>query len=492
MLKTLNKLFALDPLVAEFYKSIDPPKEFIDAPVIDAENNSKNMLFLINRIANHDGLLKWADTASDKILNCDESQEFLQMINEILKVNSENIDVNIIKRCEKMLMNSYLEKYIGFIADKPPASFSQETDLFFNFFLNDAKFPSANANSNNFMYFKRYFISQNISDLTFEIEDGKINFRKSHEIIGFKKLISIFLESDDNYVVQECLDMIWILMTKFHVTIYHNSSRIFNEFINEIIDDINKHRKTESVVNRGLSLLLKFVEKKEPVSSNCIMYAKCENDVAHKSIEINNNSVIKDLRKEIAKVYGQPIENVIITANDRHFGPAENDMKISSLNSIAMTVSFIEPQIFDYEPRENLANNSKLYDFIFELVSDSQKYSDLAWTLLLTLPTFEHLAHEIFSLNSRFSQILSPNNHFKLLYCFFILYRFCGDENWRQKLINVDGLGYLIKLFIFIKENITGKSTIKLQEMMVNILNKIIRFPISSANVLMETLLGSL
>ncbi|CAG9329496.1 unnamed protein product [Blepharisma stoltei] len=392
-----------------------------------------------------------------------------------------------------MMIGSYLEKFVKGSQDKPAISDAQQSETFSEFFLNDLKFPSQNVNHQNFEYFKQIFLSQNASLQKIEVDENRIVCRKSANIVGFDKLASIFLQSDDALVVQDSMIMLIALLTKFHISICREAQKIFNDFVSDLATYIEKCINDDILTCRGLSLLLKLVEIRDPLSQNSTMYMKRESDLQYKPIEINNSGTIKDLRKEIAKIYAEPIEKIVLKVNDKLFGPSENDLKISALNSISMIVIFMEPSVMDYEARMGLSSHHQLYDCLFQLLLDNvQRSSDLAWTLLMTLPTYDKIVHDIYTLSSELMGILNPANPYKLLYCLMVLNRYCSDQSWKLKFIGVNGPEYLIKLFLYIKGNIKGKPLIRLEEALINILGKLLRFPLENHHAFIEAIMETL
>lgn len=335
------------------------------------------------------------------------------------------------------------------------------TYIFRSLFLNDAKFPPKCNSSDEFLSFFHYFLEYNRAKNNLDItEQRHVKLRKNKKVKGLEKLVNIFIHTEDEIVMERAGRFIYALMSRFDVYIINSANEIVDELVILLMKLIEKLKDNERHVLRILVLFQILLDRcdEDPVY-NVTLYIKRLNAREYIPMKINQYKTIRHIRKEISKNFSHALENVGFMANERKFTVCDDDIEISKFRISYIEIFLLPKQLVtEYLPFDAISGNQDFINLLFDLVSDTTKhYTDLAWKLLLSLPTCKRLKYSILQLKLPIQELIETNSTYKLLYTLKIILKNSQNKSWVEKFRSAEGVNFIISVFIDNKKELPIK-----------------------------------
>ena len=333
---------------------------------------------------------------------------------------------------------------------KVPITANQLHNVFHNFFLQEDRFSNSCESLYYFNSFSYFFCEANRMDSAIELTDSKqIKYRRTKKIKGTKKLLNILLHTSNELVMEKSGRLIFAILSRFEPDLLEEAEDIVMEFVEDLLRIIQANKTSDSLVMRGLLLIKILIDKLEDDHDyNSFVYAKKINGKEFSSIKINQNKNIRHLRKEIARHYSSPLEHTQLIINDRRISVCDDDLDIQSIRYSYIDVDFVDEEITEYNPFCAIKQSQDVIRLLFELLSDANKiYTELAWRLLLALPTCKSLKKSLSQLKSPIHDLIDLSSTHKLLYALKIVLKKSNNQCWVDRFSLLGGTQYLIDIF---------------------------------------------
>lgn len=254
--------------------------------------------------------------------------------------------------------------------------------IFRNSFLSEQTFPSETVTAQGFNCFKWLMINLNSSLKKIETTtNGRLRYRASHDILGLDKLVSIQLNAETESISQESQKLIISLLTRYDTALLPEAASILNQFTNSLLEIMICNSASDVIVKRGLGLIKSLLgdDEEEDTGKTYYIYVREAKSKEYKQLYINQSKNIRHLRKEVAKLYGQPLEKTVLHINDKAYGSLEDDVDIKSLKLYWLIADFDEDAAAEFSPNKALSQNQEIIKSLFHLLSTTDKpYADLA------------------------------------------------------------------------------------------------------------------
>ena len=264
---------------------------------------------------------------------------------------------------------------------KVPVISEQIPYVFKNFFLRDDRFSNTCESLSYFNSFNYFFCEANRLENAIELTDFKqIKYRKTTKIKGLKKLLNIQLQTSNDMVMERSGRLIFAILSRFEPELLEEAGDIVTKFIDDLLRIIQIHKNSDSIIMRGLMLIRMLVDKSDDEHDyNGYVYVKKPHVKEFTSVKINQNKTLRHLRKEIARHFGQQIENTQLSINDRKISVCDDDLDIHSIRYSYIDVESLDDEPTEYNPLEAIKKHQEIIKLLFELLSDANKtYTDLA------------------------------------------------------------------------------------------------------------------
>lgn len=333
--------------------------------------------------------------------------------------------------------------------------------IFRSLFLNNEKFSDCCNYFEEFISFFNYFLEYNRAKNNLELtEQRQVKFRKGKKIKGLEKLVNIFIQSDDENVIEKAGRLIYAVMSRYDSYVIGNAKEIIEELVGFLMELIGVFRDNEKYVMRILVLFQILLDKGEDDGQyNFTVYIKKPNAREYIQIKINQYKTIRHIRKEIARNFGHQVESVAFILNDRKFTVSDDDIEIIKIRMSYLDISILPRQsITEFLPFNAIAENQDFINILFELVSDTTKlYTDLAWSLLLSLPTCKRLKYSILQLKFPIQELIETSSTYKLLYTLKIILKNSQNKLWVENFRAAEGVNFITSVFITDKKGLSIK-----------------------------------
>ncbi|OMJ88629.1 hypothetical protein SteCoe_9412 [Stentor coeruleus] len=360
---------------------------------------------------------------------------------------------------------------------KPPVDSMIICEMLIHFFLREDRFPSSCESNIIYSAFNFFFCEALRIERIIEITEYKqIRYRKTRKLKGQKKLLKIYLHTTSEQVMVNCGKTIFALMSRFDPDLIDDAEDIVSEFLRSIIETIQSSKNDEKVVMRALMLIQVLLDKPEDEDEYTgFLHVKKVHGKEFQMVKINQNKNLRHMRKMIAKAYGKEIEHTILYFNDRKITVSEDDLEIHNVRYTYAEVEFCEDELIEFTPFSAVSHSQEVIKVLFELLSDANKpYTDLAWRLLLTLPTCKSLKKSISQLKVPIREVIDHSSTHRLLYALKIVLKQSNDSAWVEKFSSIGGLQYILEIFT----EHTCENSVKLiafrEEILVQILANIL------------------
>ena len=292
----------------EIYKMHLNLFQFLKNYTISKPKNTKDSIEKINKTYFNDNLFNitydhinilW-DLSVLKAHNSSETIQFLQcFINSDSGKNSQNM----IKCMDYIfdLFCKYLQEKID--TDQSNAIYEEMFKCFLTYYQH------CNINHKNFEY------NNNENLLMILCDDEKI--------IGFQTLWNLFLECEQDKIIQECYHSIVSIYSSLGYEIYPRRTEIFKKFLNKCLIYLKEAiiLKKTLLIQKVLKLIDMFtvyVEKRKMMNynknRNNLILIKPSND-KYESFQFNSNLSVKHLRLKISEANEIPLDSFIIVFN---------------------------------------------------------------------------------------------------------------------------------------------------------------------------------
>mmetsp|Transcript_14025 Transcript_14025/g.14051 ORF Transcript_14025/g.14051 Transcript_14025/m.14051 type:complete len:1540 (-) Transcript_14025:424-5043(-) len=364
---------------------------------------------------------------------------------------------------------------------RSPLTFDLADNLFKNFFLPEEMFPSESITLQGYSCFKWLLINLNNHLHAIETTNtGRLRNRNSREVLGLDKLLSIQLNCQQENISQEALKLVISLLTRYDSELLPEAADILNEFTNSLLQKMTSSSVSDTLIKRGLTLIKSLLGDDEDDDSgkSYYIYVREARSKEYKQLYINQNKNIRHLRKEVAKLYNQPLEKTVLHINEKQFGAFEDDIDIKSLKLYWLVADFDSDTTSDFSPHHALSQNQEIAKALFHLLSSTDKpYADLAWDLLISLPVNEKLVEELNKLEKPITELIDISSMHHLLYCLNILLKLSKDIEWGRKFTSAEGTKFLLQIFLMPKEEYKGgKLVVMKEESMIKLLSNLISY----------------
>lgn len=336
--------------------------------------------------------------------------------------------------------------------NKVPVHNSQILFIFTKLFLHDLKFPNKCNSIFEFSCFSHYFIEFNRLQQSIEISEFKmIKNRKTTKLKGLKKLINIYLNTEEEHVLEKSGRLIFAVLSRFDPEILHDAQEIVDKEIKYLLNIIHSNSGDERIVSRILMLLQVLIDKSdEDLELNFTFYIRKAGNREQAQIKINQGKNFRHLRKEVSNYFRIPLERVELSMGDKKFSACEDDFEIVSIRQYWLDLEVMnEQEVYEYIPFEAIKENQEVINLLIELVSRSQKlYTDLAWKLLTFLPTCKSLKNSLTLLKSPLSELIDQSSTYRLLYALKIVLKKSHNQQWVNNFKKANGIDYIITIFL--------------------------------------------
>lgn len=370
--------------------------------------------------------------------------------NGLIGLSDDNI-----KAIWEMLGESQLEneKKIFFdwvtkgIKRRPPLDVENISFMFTYLMMDDEKFPVANLSEEAFACFKWVFLNYHFNEENIELFNHKLKYRKEKTLIGFEKLILIQLNSEK--VTADAAKLIISLLLRYSLSTISTASEIQEEFTESLLRIILEHKDNEFIVTRGLNLFKMLLgNDDQEFSPNTYIYVNELLTRDFQKLFYDQTRTIRHLRKEVARIYKKPLESVILQCSDKRYSGIDDDFELSMVKSHCVTVEFKNSDYKEHNPLPGLSMNQQVIKTLFELLSNTEMpYTNVAWSLLVSLPTNQKLEEAFEALDEPIYKMLDQTSMHKLLYELMIIQKLSLDSHWAQRFVEAKGLEDLLKIF---------------------------------------------
>lgn len=365
--------------------------------------------------------------------------------------------------------NLFLEWLSEGLEMKPMWSLELLTQVFQSLFMEIMYFSRYDIDTPKFKAFLSIFLtvnSQNMKYSEFNIID-----RYSEHILGEDALLDILL-SCENFEVAVLANQVMIqLYIKMNPVL--DVQRIWHERLNCILEVIKlrKDTMTARALNLISGLIDEFpeVELQDKGLEKCI-HVRTEQEKDFRKVFIGANETIRNLRLKISKLYQQPLNKTILRIHNKYYDNKKDNLSISTLNFHTLEVDF-RSSCNELYGKVIVSNHPDIIDTLLELLSDPRHtFTDVAWSILMKLPTHPPTLNALENLNKPINQLLNPQSLHWLLYCFAILDKLKSDPVWVNKFLSKGGIDHLLSLFLQQTDIRQGKIQIKYETHLLKLL----------------------
>lgn len=388
--------------------------------------------------------------------------------NGAVELSQENIE-----ELWEMLGNSPIENerklfYIWItkgIKRKPPLASENVEFIFQKILMDNQKFPVEAITKEAFACFKYIFLIYHANAENIEILFNKFKCRKAKTLEGFEKLLQIQLTSEINS--EDAAKFIISLLLRYSPPAFPQATAIQEEFTDELLEIILRSKDNNQLVTRGLNLLKMLLgdAESENFVPNSYIYVHENTSREFNKIQYDQNRPLRHLRKEIASLYKKPVESVTLLVNEKRLTGVDDDMDLRLLKAHCIAVEFRYADYKEHNPLPGLSTNQKVIKSLFELLSNTEKsYTNVAWELLVALPTNQQLEEAFEALDEPVKMLLDQTSTYRLVYELMIIQKLSADYDWANKFITSKGLDQLIEIFLDVP---TGNHAAMKQECLI-------------------------
>ena len=349
-------------------------------------------------------------------------------------------------KAERSLFFSWITQGVK---QKPALDLENVEFLFKSVLMHEQRFSALNQSEESFEFFKYIFVLYHAQHRNIEIQAGKFKYRKTNQLEGFEKLVSIQLHNQE--ISAEVGKLIINLLVRHSLTINSQASAFIEDFTDSLLNTLLKSKDNDSVATCGLNLLKQLLAESEPevFTANNFLYIHEGMTRDFTKIHFDQNLTIRHLRREIAKFYKRSIENVNFSTSEKKFSSIDDDLRLRNFKFHCLTVEFRPSEFKEFNPLPSLSQNQKVIKCLFEILSDPDKaYLDLAWSLLTSLPINQQLESTFESLAQPLSELLDQKNIHRLLYQLIIIRKLLEDRKWKKQFVKVSGPDLLVDIFL--------------------------------------------
>lgn len=371
--------------------------------------------------------------------------------NGMVEITKENIESLWEMLGESSIENEQKLFYVWIskgIRRKPPLKNENVEFIFNQIFMNDDKFPVEKITKESFECFKWIFLTYHAIKENIEIINNKFKYRKAKKLIGFDKLVQIQLTSEENS--EDAAKFIINLLLRYSTQAISLALTIQEEFTDSLLEILLTNKDNDKMVTKGLNLLKMLLgdSESERIVKNCYVYVHEFNSREFCKVHYDQGRTLRHLRKEIASAYKKPVDSVVLLLNDKKLSGIDDDMELCTLKAHSITVEFKYPEYKDHNPLPGLSKNQMVISSLFELLSNADKsYTDVAWELLVALPTNQQLVAAFEALETPIRKLLDQTSTHKLVYELKIIQKLSDEKQWANRFIKSKGLEQIIEIF---------------------------------------------
>mmetsp|Transcript_26181 Transcript_26181/g.46675 ORF Transcript_26181/g.46675 Transcript_26181/m.46675 type:complete len:2194 (-) Transcript_26181:2-6583(-) len=320
-------------------------------------------------------------------------------------------------------------------------------EIFSRYLSNPRMQPFEALSVEGFNCFWRYFLLVNFLKGNVEIKEARLAQRHTQALEGYEPLVQILLHANDPVVAQLAITSI--------VSLYIKISRsmlveMWQKLILECLDLIERNVHDSKAVTRVLELLKAFLDDCPPIDDDSPktthIMIKMSNQLEYQKIWIDLQKPMVHLRHRAAQLFKLPAKEIRLVINSIRYSWFDDDLILSMLKDFAF-VSVEKVPASDVSPREIAAQNQRVLDVLFQLLSvPKTSYSQLAWNLLSHLPISASIKNSLALLDKPVSSFLNASSPHKLLYCMNILADLSKNETWVNNFLFVGGMDCLMNI----------------------------------------------
>jgi len=348
-------------------------------------------------------------------------------------------------------------KWLANILDGRVTLTRELVETLFEQYLCGANFPVSTISGEAFGCFTKFFIMCNMIKKKLEGRGMSVLQRFQTDIQGFPSLVSIALHAESEVVSERAIKLIVDLHMRLGKGVAIEKDRVWTELLQLFAEKIRGEMNHDLVICRILKLFNAFLDEAEgrPIaknlktsSSQLVLYYRLATDTEYRKVQLPSSCTLGDARRKIAETYKQHPYYINLTIASKLYTRFEDDIELNSLKpSIAAVVEILKGvEIID--PKTLMANNQELLDTLFELISRPERdYAELAWSLLMRLPTNEKIKEEIAGLGEALQNHLKSESLHKLLYCLIILDELSDDPDFSDDFARNNGVNDILRIF---------------------------------------------
>lgn len=298
-----------------------------------------------------------------------------------------------------------------------------------------------------FVCFWQYFLLVNFFKGNLEMKDGRLSQRHTSVLEGFAPLMQIMLQAGEAQVAQLAITSIVSLHMKISRSML---VEIWQRLIEDCLDLIERNTQDAKAVTRTLELMKAFLDDSPPLDDGAErttqVMVKLASQLEYQKIWIDLKKPMVHLRHRVAQLFKVPTKEVRLIISGVRYSWFDDDVIPYNLKDFAF-VNVERVVASDYSPRDVAAQNQRVLDVLFHLLSiPKTSYSELAWKLLSHLPTSQAIRNSLTQLDRPVSSFLDANSPHKLLYCMNILADLSKAETWVNSFLFVGGFDAIINI----------------------------------------------
>jgi len=386
--------------------------------------------------------------------------EFSLLMLDKSRLTMEQIDLlwrNFVVQPPSRFDSNVFIKWLSATLDSPEPLMREPPDILFERYICGPNFPVQTISEEAFRCFTRFFLTCNALKKRVEVRGISLFQRIHSDILGFPSLTAIALSAEDENVSEKAIKLIVDLHMRLGRGLMSAKERLWTALLLLFAEKIRAEVENDAVICRVLRLFNACLDEAEgrcsvkpckSPTSPTVLYYRLPSDLEYRKIQLPYNSTLGDARRKIAEAYKQHPYNINLTISSKLYTRFEDDIELTIFkSSIAVIVEITKPgEIID--PKTMMANNQDLLDTFFELISRPERdFAELAWNLLMRLPTNEKIKREIAGLGEALQRHLACESLHKLLYCLIIVDELSESEDFSLNFARNNGVNHILRIF---------------------------------------------
>ena len=386
--------------------------------------------------------------------------EFCLLILDKSRLSMEQIDLlwtNFVVQPASRFDSDVFLKWLASTLDSPGSLTKEPPEVLFERYLCGPSFPVKGLSQEAFRCFTRFFLTCNALKRRLEVRGLSVLQRLHSDILGISSLIAITLNAEDEYVSEKAVKLLVDLHMRLSRVVMVEKDRLWTALLLLFSDKIRENMENDSVICVVLRLFNAFLDEAEgrsslkpskSQSSPIVVFYRLPSDPEYRKVQLPSTSTLGDARRKIAEAYKQHPYSINLTIASKLYTRFEDDTELTAFKpSIAAVVDITKTgEMID--PKTLMANNQQLLDTLFELISRPERdFAELAWSLLMRLPTNEKIKQEIAGLGEALQTHLSSESLHKLLYCLIILDELSDNPDFSDNFARKNGVNHILRIF---------------------------------------------